>query len=257
MTPADSELRRGPPRAGRGHSHSIDDGERGYAGWYNPYCRTYGAQLDRCYWIYSTPIPGGFDPRKNVLANAFAPIRQMLLGMIGHSDPSSSDTAAHTSDDRQLMDWSHQLLADEDIRFVFLHLPIPHPPNIYNRHTGTLGTTGSYLDNLVLADSALSEIMQWIATTKSAPLTTLVICSDHSWRVPMWSKNRIWTIEDEKASQGKFAPRPVLMVHLPGEKKSYTISQPFWAIKEHDLIENLLTTEPTPQSLKAWIATQR
>jgi hypothetical protein len=229
----------------------------GVAGWYNPYCRTYGAELDRCDWIYSAPTPGGFDPRKSVWTNAFAPIRQLFLEAIGRTDPAYSDTAAHTSDYRQLMDWSHQLLADENTRFVFLHLPIPHPPNIYSRQTGTLGATGSYLDNLVLADSALSEVMQWIAATKSAPLTTLVICSDHSWRVPMWSKNGIWTAEDERASQGKFDPRPVLMVHLPEEKAPYTISQPFMAIKEHDLIENLLTTEPTPQSLLAWISTQQ
>jgi hypothetical protein len=225
----------------------------GVAGWYNPYCRTYATRLDRCDWIYSDPLPGGFDPRNSVSANVFAPIRPLLLAMTGHSNPSPSDTFVHTSDYSQLMNWSHQLIADEDIQFVFLHLPIPHPPSIYNRHSRTLGVAGSYLDNLVLADNALSEIVQWIAATKSASQTTLVICSDHSWRVPMWSKNAIWTAEDERASHEKFDPRPVLMVRLPGETEPYTISQPFFAVKEHDLIQDLLKTEPTSQTLKAGI----
>jgi hypothetical protein len=224
----------------------------GVAGWYNPYCRTYASQLDRCDWLFSSPLPGDYDPRKSVLANVFAPLRQPLLGIMGDNDPSASDTVEHTSDYRQLMEWSHQLIADEDIRFVFLHLPVPHPPGIYDRRTLKLGAQGSYLDNLVLADSALSKIMQWIAATKSAPLTTLVMCSDHSWRVPMWSKSVIWTAEDDRASRGKFDPRPVLIVRLPGETKPYDVSQPFSAVKEHDLVESLLKTTPTPEALKAW-----
>lgn len=223
----------------------------GVAGWYNPYCRTYATQLDRCDWIYSDPLPGGFDARESVWANILAPICPQLLAMTGHTAPANSDAPYHMADYSQLMSWSQQLIADEDIQLVFLHLPVPHAPGIYNRQSRTLGAAGSYLDNLVLADHALSQISQWISVTKSASLTTLVICSDHSWRVSMWSKNPLWTAEDETASHGEFDPRPVLMVRLPRETEPYTVSQPFLSLKQHDMVEDLLKSEPTIQTLEA------
>lgn len=228
----------------------------GVAGWYNPYCRTYAAELDRCDWRLSTPIPGEYSPQESIAWNVFAPVRKSFLRMIGYKYRTPANAVVHASDYSAIMQWSQQLIADENVQFVFLHLPVPHPYGIYNRHTATLGVDGSYLDNLVIADSAMSQIMQWIASTKSASLTTLVVCSDHSWRIPMWSKTPGWTKEDQQASQGRFDTRPVLMVHLPEQAQPATISQPFPALKEHDMIEDLLKADFTPEGLEAWAAVQ-
>jgi Sulfatase len=229
----------------------------GVAGWYNPYCRTYAAELDRCRWLLSTPIPGEYSPQQSVVWNVFAPVRKSVLRLVGHKFRAPTNAVVHASDYSKMMDWSHQLIDDEDVRFVFLHLPIPHPYGIYDRRTAQMGVEGSYLDNLVLADSAMSQIMQWIDSTQSAAETTLVVCSDHSWRVPMWRKTPGWTAEDEAAAKGRFDTRPVLMVRLAGETQPQAISQAFPALKEHDLVETLLKGSPTPDALGAWALAQR
>jgi hypothetical protein len=64
------------------------------------------------------------------------------------------------------------------------------------------------------------------------------------------------TKEDKRASGGRFDPRPVLMVHFPGETTPEIVSHPFPAIKEHDLIESLLHGAMTADELKAWAAKQ-
>ena len=53
-----------------------------------------------------------------------------------------------------------ELLRDQRIRFAFLHMPIPHPPGIYDRTTHQLSSHGDYLDNLVLADETLGALMK-------------------------------------------------------------------------------------------------
>lgn len=229
----------------------------GVAGWYNPYCRTYAAELDWCAWQLTSPIEGSYSPQQSALWNVLAPVRKPLLRMIGEKYRTPSDAALHTSDYNQLMQWSHQLIADENIRFVFLHLPVPHPYGIYNRHTGQMGSGGSYVDNLAITDAALLQIRSWIAVTQSASQTTLIVCGDHSWRVPMWRKSPGWTAEDEKASQGRFDSRPLLMVHLAGETAPLTMERPFPALAEHDLIERLFAGSLDSDELVAWSNMQR
>jgi hypothetical protein len=228
----------------------------GVAGWYIPYCRTFAAYLNECEWQSSSPLPGDYSPQKSIMWNIFAPVRGYWLRKANRNYDMYSTAVMHASDYNQIMNWSHQLIADEDIQFVFLHLPVPHPGSIYNRRTHALSKEGSYLDNLALADATLSQISQWIAATKSSPLTTLVVCSDHSWRVPYWRSTASWSAEEERASQGKFDPRPVLMVRLAGQDHPDLITQPVPALKEHDLIEDLLSGERTPEQLKAWVGAQ-
>jgi hypothetical protein len=228
----------------------------GVAGWYNPYCRTYASVLNWCAWTLTTPLPGEYSPDQSVLLNAFAPIRRSTLRLIGQKQHVPSSAQNMASDDSEIMQWSHELIDDENIRFLLIHLPVPHPGGYYNRHTGELGVAGSYLDNLVLADKTLGQLTQWINATHSAPQTTIILCSDHSWRVPMWRKSPQWTSEDERVSGNRFDPRPVLMVRFPDETTPRTIAQPFPALKEHNLIDALMHNAMSPSDLEAWAAQQ-
>jgi hypothetical protein len=72
----------------------------------------------------------------------------------------------------------------------------------------------------------------------------------------MWSGVPGWTAEDQKASHGRFDPRPVLMVRLPGQSTPQTINQPFPALKEHDMIENFVQKPPAQSEFETWIAAQ-
>lgn len=230
----------------------------GVAGWYNPYCRTYEPWLDWCAWNQRiNPIVSGYLQDRSLLWNVNAPLLRTEAQVFHLGTRAPSNAVTHAQDYTELMQWSHQLIADEDIGFVFLHLPLPHPSGFYNRKTGQLGVPGSYLDNLALTDKTLAQLLQWIGETKLAPETTIILCSDHSWRVPLWkNQSTMWTREDARASQGKFDPRPVLMVRFPNQNTPQVISRSFSALKEHDLIETLLQKPMDADSLKNWVETQ-
>ena len=49
-----------------------------------------------------------------------------------------------------------------------------------------------------------------------------------------------WTKEEETASHGHFDPRPVLMIHFPGQQSSVNVTAPFEEIRIHEIIEHLL-----------------
>ncbi len=228
----------------------------GVAGWYNPYCRTYGAWLDSCAWTLRSAIPGNYLQGKSVWWNANAPLIREEAKLSGHKYQIPSSAETHAADYNDLMQWSHALIDDENIGFVFLHLPLPHPGGFYDRKTGKLGVNGSYLDNLVLTDRSLGELMQWIGATSLGLRTTVIICGDHSWRVPLWRISPMWTAEDAQVSDGRFDPRPVLMVHFPGEMAPEVVAEPFAALREHALVAALLHYPMTAAGLVDWIHPQ-
>ena len=208
-------------------------------GWYNPYCRTEAADLDDCAWVLTIPLAGRYDPRRSALQNAVAPIAKSLLRVVGHPIQDPEPWQIHTADYQFLLQHAREEIEGR-AGFVFIHLPVPHPGGFYNRHTQQLGVDGSYLDNLVLADHTLGELMQAIQATPLAARTTIVVCSDHSWRVDLWRPTTDWRAEDTRVSQGRFDPRPLLMVHFPGETNGVPITRSFPLIDLHGMIEAML-----------------
>jgi len=226
----------------------------GVAGWYVPYCRTYGSSLDWCAWVWRSNMPSNYSQEKSLWWNVNAPLLRTESKLAGRKSPVPSTAMNHANDYVDVMRWSHELIDDEKIGFVFLHLPLPHPFGFYNRKTGQLGVDGTYLDNLALTDRSLGQIMQWIGETRLASQTTVIVCSDHSWRVPIW---RLSLTKEEKAAlRGTFDPRPVLMVHFPGENVPETVSSPFPAIQEHEMVERMLRQPMTAAGLEDWARKQ-
>jgi hypothetical protein len=224
----------------------------GLVGSYNPYCRLLPDQLNLCWTqllLFGDHLSGDKTTLQNVIAPAYATVARTFHMPIEHT-PTDAEKF------HSLVDAANALVANEDIDFAFVHLPVPHPPGLYHRSTGRLAPGGSYIDNLALADRTLGELEATLAKTASAPMTTLIVSSDHSWRVPMWRNAIGWTKEDEHASGGRFDTRPLLMVQLPGQSQPQTIAQPFPALKEHDMIGNFLRSPSTQQELDAWIAKQ-
>ena len=209
----------------------------GVVGWYNPYCRILAGTLNYCFWRMGDGQSDGALPEHSALQNALVP----LVGRVRDLEHRPTFAQAkHAQDMAALMPQAEALLRDESIGFVFIHLPIPHPPGIYDRSRGRERAGGSYIDNLALADRSLSEMMATLNTTASASKTTVIVCSDHSWRVPMWRLTATWTKEDEAASHGRFDPRPVLMIHFPGLQEEHVVTAPFPSIGIHDIIERML-----------------
>lgn len=135
---------------------------------------------------------------------------------------------------------SQKLIGDDSIGFVFIHLPVPHPGGFYNRQTGAFSVPGSFLDNLALADRALGQLLEWIEESSTARETTVIVSSDHSWRVGLWKASPLWTPEDEATSHGRFDVRPVLMVRFPSDRKCETIGAAFPELGTHALIEGII-----------------
>jgi len=114
---------------------------------------------------------------------------------------------------------------------------------------------GSYLDNLVLADRTLQILNAAIARSPAAAETIVIVSSDHSLRVPKWRGGMYWTEEDERVFQNHFDPRPVLLIHFPGEQDAETIAAPFPELRTHDAIEAMLAGRmQSPKDLNAWLS---
>lgn len=210
----------------------------GVVGWYNPYCRILAGTLDYCFWRMGDGLYTGTSPDQTALQNAAAPLKQVLHTWF--PEDGLQQQKKHTSDLDVLLTQAEALIRDPAIGFVFIHLPVPHPPGIYDRKRGQWSGAGTYLDNLVLADRVLSQLMATIEATPAAATTSVIVCSDHSWRVPLWRPTPQWSKEEESATHGHFDQRPVLMVHSPEQQTEQDQTGPFEAVGIHDILERLL-----------------
>ncbi len=222
----------------------------GVVGWFNPYCRILEGTLDYCFWRMGDGELKGPISTKSSLENAVSPIQNTIWDLEGKPD---FPRRVHVADLAAIMPAATALIRDQSIRFVFIHLPVPHPPGIYDRRTGTVRDGGTYIDNLALSDKVLSELMRTLNATTLAPQTTVIVCSDHSWRLPIWRPKAEWTKEEEVASHGNFDTRPVLMIHFPGQESEQVVTAPFEAIRIHEIIQQMLRGEQ-PGFTKALLA---
>jgi hypothetical protein len=212
----------------------------GVDGWYNPYCQILASVLNVCSWEPSESIlmeAYGASEEKSVLANV-AVLPYAVLARLTNSKAAPEND--HLQEYRNVMGRTHALIENNQIRFVFLHLPVPHPPGIYNRQRHLLRSGGTYLDNMVLADDSLGELLQEIDATPLASQTTVIVSSDHSWRIPIWRHDRFWSAEEERASGGRFDERPVFLIHFPGQRSGNDIHAVLPEMLEHDIIADML-----------------
>lgn len=212
----------------------------GVNGWFNPYCHILAPELDACTWEPDAGFPleeYGASEDKSILANAAALPIMILDKMTGRS---VTPAKVQMREYRDVMAYTHALIENEHVNFIFLHIPVPHPPGIYDRRQHTLRPGGTYLDNLVLADDTLGALLKEIDATPSASRTTLIVSSDHSWRIPLWKPVSGWSAEEERASGGRFDDRPVLLIHFPGQASGKDVYSAEPEMLEHDIVAGML-----------------
>jgi hypothetical protein len=215
-------------------------------GWYNPYCTIYAGSIDDCYWTNLDRMDGPMAQDANFWSNVWMPLKQTGEQIVS---PSRAGEEMCTYGVRQrtksyidLEQHAAQVLKSDQADFVFLHLPVPHYPTIWNRAAGsfTQKCESSYLDNLALADRELGNVM---ATLKSSPRwkdTTLIVEGDHSWRLWLWNDQPGWTAEDVQASRAGFDPRPAVIVHHAGQTQGDVNAAPWSLINVHSVVEKVL-----------------
>lgn len=237
----------------------------GVVGWYNPYCRLLAGVLDRCLWVpHHDTLPGGFRTDAVLARNLAAPVLSGVRSLGRLISPQSTSTwndrAAsdeHIAEYRDLATDADSMLADKSITFLFLHMAVPHPEGIYNRHQAEITDNGrsSYIDNLALADRFLQHVEDGMRERGEWDSAVLVVMGDHSWRTrELWRRLPGWNSEDEEASHGgQFDPRPAYIIKLPGETNAAQIDVPFDALWTRALLDTILMGEVrSERELRNW-----
>ena len=231
----------------------------GIAGWYNPYCRILPGLLDDCAFASTEFGEQWWNPDQTILADSRLLVTHLVskVDKLGHPQ----GIRAWLEIPPRVVDYDHILAAGDSmlrnpsLNFVLLHLPLPHPPGFYDRHTGVLSPNGTYLDNLVLADKTLAHLRDVLAQQGQWDSSTIILMGDHSWRVNLWKASPGWTAEEERASGGVFDDRPAYVVKLPNQHTGTTIDSSYNALRTRDLFDHLFTGQmTTPEQLAQWAA---
>jgi len=132
---------------------------------------------------------------------------------------------------QKLVAASESVLRNKQYRFVFLHLPIPHPPFYYDRRTGgsrngNRYVTG-YLDHLALLDRTLGRLVNALRESGSWDSTALLISSDHSYR-------------SARALDGKWDPRVPFILRIPHSEENTVVEFAFSTLVSSRLVTDLL-----------------
>ena len=222
-------------------------------GWYNPYCSVYRDALDDCYWTDLDEFDGPMSPTATFWQNVSTPLVQ-LVRELGPGEKANVALCDYDVRDRlktemDLQPHSFQMLRTDQADLMFIHLGVPHSPNIWSRadNAYTQHCGSSYLDSLALADRLLGEIMTTLKASPRWSQTTVVVQGDHSWRTQIWEGLPAWTAEDERASGGVFDPRPAMIIHRAGQISGELENEPWPLIRVHDVVEGVLR-KPDPGS---------
>jgi len=235
-------------------------------GWYHPYCRVLGDRLTRCFWQPASQLtnPEKFGVARMMLvqdagALQLLPFTGRLREWILNKTPDYR--TPHLGDYLVLVDRAAELAADSDVKLAFVHLPVPHPPFIYDRKRGVWDTTGelSYLDNLALADRALGQLRRAMEQAGTWDTTTVVISSDHWWRTEYWDMRKpIWSPADDPYRGEGADHRIPFLIKLAGQKTGTRYQAPFNTVLTHDLILDVLNGKVSgADQVTTWLDTHR
>jgi hypothetical protein len=219
-------------------------------GWYNPYCTLYAGTIDDCYFMNLDRIDGDMAQRNGFWHNTYNPLAQVVREI---KAPARADKDSCNVDVRQRLQThldltrrAHQVLADDQADLVFLHMDIPHSPNIWSRIEDNYTTfcDSSYLDNLALADRTLGDFLAELRASPRWNDTTVIVQGDHSWRIDIWNWLPAWTDEDDAVTRDGFDPRPAVVIHQAGQTSPATDPAPWSLLNVHTVVEQVLHNQP-------------
>jgi len=231
-------------------------------GWYHPYCRVLADDLNSCYvsgddtaqWSLFQVLVAQWERTLYTV-----PLFQSLAYSTGLIDqlPRAAFFRQHqTQTYLEVMEQAKSVAADKDFGLVLIHLPVPHPPGIYDPKTQTLTTARhhSYLDNLELADRALGELRRSMEMAGTWDNTTVIITADHYWRVETWSGSGAWEPEEQSTLSKTKDHRIPFMIKMAGQKETYSYEQTFNTVLLRSLIGAIMHREiAEPAGIANWL----
>jgi hypothetical protein len=211
-------------------------------GWYVAYCPVFSAIATECYWSNEDAQdrgPTSLD--KSYAENVWFPLRILVERAFAPSrawaDAAAWNQEGHIASVKDLQRHALQTIDGSQADILYLHLPAPHPAAFWDRKTGQFALGGSYLDSLDFSDRLFGQILDKLQAQPRWASTTLIVQGDHSWRTYMWRPLPGWSAEDERISHGgKFDPRPLLMIHMPGQENAATVVTPTSVMYVHDKV---------------------
>ena len=203
-------------------------------GWYHPYCRVLADSLTYC---YAKPAQSQFveeiETRNQGLPGMAMDLfkRQLLqlplaerLGLVHETIPSREavreERVDHLAEFVDLYHHALEAIRSPYLRFTVVHLPIPHLPALYDRHTQRMDATGkgNYFDNLVLADKVLTDVREALEQSGLWSRTAVLVTSDHPLRVSILrSLPADSAAEERKATGDRERSYIPFLVRLPQE----------------------------------------
>jgi hypothetical protein len=192
-------------------------------GWRLPYPRVLGSSLGLAHWRPSVDFD---QARGHPLGEAFLNQWASLAPPVNRRRLLSQRVA-------ELSDLAIRTAANDRFGLVFLHLPVPQPPGIYDRATERLtawnfiGEGGGYVDNLALADRIVGELRRALDRARLGDLTWIVVSSTRSWRA-------------SKQYDGQTDPRVPFLVRPPFGDFTRHVDAPFSTLATHDLVLAIL-----------------
>jgi hypothetical protein len=217
----------------------------GLAGWYHPYCRILNQSLNACAWEPAWQPTGSEEmlwsespllDRFKVQARAFP-----LGGK--HLSLANFPREHHAAIIRNLVARGREMARDPKLGLVLLHLPVPHPPNVFDRRTGRMSDEGSfsYLDSVALTERILRDLLDDLKASGLDQDTTVIVSADHGLRSAFWRAFPAWTAEDEEFSRLPGIEEIPFIVRLPGGQPGIDVAKPFNAVITRRLIDGILS----------------
>ena len=214
-------------------------------GWWHPYCRVLGNSLTFC----SQRLVGDTEPTSGVplllldgfreLAGSFPAATRLSLFASIHRWERTPENNVACAGYLEILTDSKKVVADPAFGLVFIHWPVPHFPFIYSRSRNdfALDGSGTYLDNLVLADRTLGEVRQAMESAGTWENTTVLISSDHGLRPYADDLPPAW------GSRGRTYRRVPFLMKLRRQIQAIAYDAPFNTVVSCDLVLALLRGE--------------
>jgi hypothetical protein len=211
-------------------------------GWCITYCPVFAGTATECYWSNDDAQDRGPTSLNASFAeNVWFPLRilfeQFTMPAKAWADTADWRSQGHIASVKDMSAHALETLSTSQADLIFIHLPVPHPPEFWNRHTHTFASGGSYLDSLDYSDRLLGQMLNILQAQPRWAVTTLIVQGDHSWRTQLWRPVPGWSAEDERVSHGgQWDPRPVVMIHAAGQQNPKTVSTPINLMFIHDFV---------------------
>jgi hypothetical protein len=211
-------------------------------GWYLPYCPIFARVATQCYWSNDDDQDRGPTMLQASYAeNVWFPLRVLFETCFWPSrawdDEARWASESHIDSVKDTSLHALEALSSSQADVIYLHIPAPHPVAFWNRRTAQFAPGGSYIDGLDYCDRLLGQMIDILEKQPRWNSTMIVVQGDHSWRTAMWRPLPGWSAEDERVSHGgEWDPRPLVMIHSPGEQAPQTVAARTSLMIVHDTV---------------------